>query len=51
MQRINIQRSQVFKDAFKQFSKKLFDEKNAKSTFYWRGAVDEGGPRREFFIC
>lgn len=49
-QRINVRRAYLFKDAFKQFSKISFNVyKRFRVVFIGEQAVDEGGPRREFF--
>jgi len=50
VQPIRIQRSHVFSDALRQFSKKSFDmEKMLRVQFIGQEAVDAGGPRRELF--
>lgn len=50
-QRITVRRSTLFGDAFRSFSKPTFNvSKMLKVCFIGEpGAVDEGGPRREFF--
>ena len=48
--RINVRRSHLFDDSFRYFSKASFDEhKLIRVVFIGEEAVDEGGPRREFF--
>ena len=50
VQRLHIRRSHVFLDALRQFSKRSFDvSKMLQVRFVGEQAVDEGGPRREFF--
>ena len=50
VQRIHIRRSHIFTDALRQFSKRSFDvSKMLQVRFIGEEAVDEGGPRREFF--
>ena len=50
VQRCHIRRSHVFSDALRQFSKRSFDvSKMIQVQFIGEQAVDEGGPRREFF--
>ena len=49
-QRIHVRRSSIYSDALRQFSKFSFDaSKPLKVIFIGEQAVDEGGPRREFF--
>lgn len=49
-QRLNVRRAYLLKDAFHQFSKESFDiNKLIKVVFIGEEAVDDGGPRREFF--
>lgn len=50
LQRLHVRRSHVFSDALRQFSKRSFDvSKMLQVRFIGEQAVDEGGPRREFF--
>ncbi len=50
VQRIIVRRSHVFEDAFRHFSKDSFDvTKILKVKFVGESAIDDGGPRREFF--
>ena len=50
VQRIVVRRSHLFSDAFRTFSRSVFDPtKYLKVTFVGEPAVDEGGPRRELF--
>lgn len=50
IRRIHIRRSHLFSDALRQFSKANFDvSKMLQVRFVGEAAVDEGGPRREFF--
>ena len=50
VQGVHIRRSHVFSDALRQFSKRSFDVcKMLKVQFIGEEAIDEGGPRREFF--
>ena len=50
VQRIHVRRASVFSDALRQFSKPTFDvSKLLQVWFIGEEAVDEGGPRREFF--
>ena len=50
VQRIHVRRSNVFADSFRQFSKYSFDvSKMLKVIFIGESAVDDGGPRREYF--
>lgn len=50
VQRIHVRRSHVFSDALRQFSKESFAvNKMLKIIFVGEAALDEGGPRREFF--
>ena len=50
VQRIHIRRSRLFSDALRQFSRLSFDvSKMLQVRFVGEEAVDEGGPRREFF--
>lgn len=50
VQRIHIRRSSLFTDALRQFSRANFDvSKMLQVRFVGEEAVDEGGPRREFF--
>lgn len=49
-QRINIRRSCLLDDSFRQFSKHSFNvEKLIRVVFIGEPAVDDGGPRREYF--
>ena len=49
-QRLNVRRAYLFKDAIKQFSKITFNVyKRLRVVFIGEQAVDDGGPRREFF--
>ena len=49
-QRIHVRRSHLLADALRQFSKSSFDvDKMLQVRFVAEEAVDEGGPRREFF--
>ena len=49
-QRIHIRRAYLLKDAFRQFSKDSFAiNKLIRVVFIGEEAVDDGGPRREFF--
>ena len=49
-QSIIVRRSHIFSDALRTFSRATFDiAKFLKVTFVGKSAVDEGGPRREFF--
>lgn len=49
-QRINVLRSNIFKDGIYAFTRATFDTtKYLKVRFNGEPAVDEGGPRREFF--
>ncbi len=50
VQRIHVRRSHIFEDSFRQFSKNSFDvTKMLKVVFVGESAIDDGGPRREFF--
>lgn len=50
VQRINVRRSYLLQDATRQFSRPSFDvSKLLKVCFIGESAVDDGGPRREFF--
>ncbi len=50
IQRIHVRRNNIFADALRQFSKQAFDvSKTLRVRFVGEAAVDEGGPRREFF--
>ena len=50
VQRIHVRRSHVFEDSVRQFSKDTFNvTKILKVRFVGESAVDDGGPRREFF--
>lgn len=50
VQRIHVRRSHVFSDALRQFSKESFRvNKMLNIRFVGEEAVDDGGPRREFF--
>ena len=50
VQRIHVRRSLIFEDSFRQFSKDSFDiTKMLKVCFVGESAIDDGGPRREFF--
>ena len=50
VQRIHVRRSHIFTDSLRQFSKSSFDvSKILRVTFVGESAVDDGGPRREFF--
>ena len=49
-QRINVRRSDIFDDAISAIGKPTFHlKRNLKVRFLGEPAVDEGGPRREFF--
>lgn len=50
-QRIGVRRSNLFNDAFRAFSKPTFNVKKVLKVRFMAdpGAVDDGGPRREFF--
>ncbi len=49
-QRINVRRSFLLRDAFRHIGKDSFDaNKLLRVVFIGEPAVDEGGPRREFF--
>ena len=49
-QRLYVRRSRVYSDAMRSFGKPSFDvEKMLKVSFIGEEAVDDGGPRREFF--
>ena len=49
-QRINVRRQLLPHDAFRQFKRASFDPtKLLRVTFVGESAVDDGGPRREFF--
>ena len=49
-QSVYIRRKLLYSDAFKAFSRPSFNvSKMLKVTFIGEGAVDDGGPRREFF--
>ena len=47
VQRINVRRNLLFHDSFRQFSKDSFEV--AKFKFLGESAIDDGGPRREYF--
>ena len=50
VQRIHVRRSHMFADSCRQFSKDTFNvSKMLKVTFIGESAVDDGGPRREYF--
>ena len=50
VQQVHIRRSHVLADAFRYFSKETFcTDKILKVQFFGESAVDDGGPRREFF--
>ena len=50
IQRVNVRRSDLLQDAIRQFSRSSFDvSKLLKVCFIGESAVDDGGPRREFF--
>ena len=50
VQRIHVRRSHIFEDSFRHFSKDSFDvTKLLKVRFVGESAIDDGGPRREFF--
>ena len=49
-QRLHVRRSRLFTDSLRAFSRPTFDvSKMLKVTFIGESAVDDGGPRREFF--
>lgn len=48
--RIHVRRSHIFEDSVRQFSKDSFNtSKMLKVLFIGESAVDDGGPRREYF--
>ena len=50
VQHVRVRRSHVFSDALRQFSREPFDcSKLLRIRFIGEAAVDDGGPRREFF--
>ena len=50
MQHIHIRRNRLFADSLRAFSRPTFNvSKMLKVTFIGESAVDDGGPRREFF--
>jgi hypothetical protein len=50
VQRIHVRRSHIFADSFRHFSKESFDvSKMLKVVFVGECAIDDGGPRREYF--
>lgn len=50
VQRVHVRRSHLFSDSLRQFCRKSFDvTKMLQVRFVGEEAVDEGGPRREFF--
>ena len=50
VQRIHVRRSHISEDSFRHFSKDSFDvTKLLKVRFVGESAIDDGGPRREFF--
>ena len=49
-QRITIRRSSLLKDSYRQFTRSgFFVNKPLRVIFIGEEAVDEGGPRREYF--
>ena len=50
VQHIRVRRSHIFSDALRQYSRESFDcSKFLRIRFIGEAAVDDGGPRREFF--
>lgn len=51
-QRIHIRRSHLFHDAFRAFSQSTFDiSKMLRVCFIGDASIDDGGPRRDFFLA
>ena len=48
--RITIRRSEVWKDALRNFKRPFDTSQHLRITFLGEPAVDDGGPRREFFM-
>ena len=50
VQRLHVRRSHIFEDSYRSFSKHSFDgTKMLRVVFVGECAVDDGGPRREYF--
>ena len=50
VQRLHVRRTHIFTDSLRQFTKSSFDvSKILQVTFVGEAAVDDGGPRREYF--
>lgn len=51
VQRINVRRSHLYQDALRAFSRTTFNAaKVPKVNFIGEQSIDDGGPRREFFL-
>ena len=50
MQKLHVRRTNIYDDSMRQFAKESFDvSKYLKVKFIGESAVDDGGPRREYF--
>jgi len=48
--RITVRRNEIWKDAIQSFKRSFNESKHLRFTFLGEPAVDDGGPKREFFM-